>query len=110
MRFSRFLTMFCARPMREHNEVDDVMVLDGCLPPHWSWRELEPSVPPGFRHVPEWSNGFREVWTCDAMRATITYCEGDVSVAIALSDFAWAGYKRHAREFYLPPAPEPVSA
>lgn len=105
MRFSRFISMFCSRPMREHPEIDDVMVLDGFLPVHWTLRDLEPNIPTGFQYVEAWSDGFRSVWTNDAMRACISSVEGDISVAIGLSDIAWAAYRRSARAIYEPPVP-----
>lgn len=101
MRLSRFIARYCLRPMREHSEIDDVMVLDGSLPLGWTGRDLDANVPSGFRFEEAWSDEpYRLVWTCDAQRTAITYTEGDLDVAVALSDLAWAAYRRSCREFY----------
>ena len=57
-------------------------------------------LPPGFREIEEFSNGYRSVWCNDSLRTMITYCEGDISVTIDPDDTLYAGRMASAVEFY----------
>ena len=44
---------------------------------------VDDRLPEGFEEIPDFQDGhFRIVWKCDALRAIVTYCEGDITVTI----------------------------
>jgi hypothetical protein len=57
-------------------------------------------IPEGFTYVSEWSNGYREVFVSKQHLASITVCEGDLSVVLYHSYEAYEKGYREAEAFY----------
>lgn len=57
-------------------------------------------VPEGFEQVWEWNNGYREVYVSEENLATITVCEGDLSVVLYKSKESYQKGYQEAEEFY----------
>ncbi len=66
--------------------------------------ELWPLVPDGFEVAWGWcAEPYRIVWVNLEARAIITYCEGDVSIAISPTPEAFRDERLDARNFYGKP-------
>ena len=57
-------------------------------------------LPRGFDFVERWSNGFRQVFVNPETKSTVTFCEGDTTLAISPSDEVFEEELKASERFY----------
>jgi hypothetical protein len=63
---------------------------------------LGQKMPDSFYEVEGWSDGYyRNVWVSDDLRSVLTFCEGDVIIAVCPDDDSYVAEIRHAHRFYV---------
>lgn len=68
---------------------------------NWSNDAYTLPIPKGFDDVEEWNQApYRYVWVNPEARATITYCEGDVTIVLLASQEAYDAEIEDARRCY----------
>lgn len=65
-----------------------------------SIHEEEVRIPSSFEYVWAWSDGFRKVYISSEDLATITTCEGDISVSLCEDRQSFEAEMRGAEKFY----------
>lgn len=101
---SNLLSTFTSGDAREHPDLPNVWVFDGNVSPLLDSAQacaaIRERMPEPFLEVEAWSNAFRTVWNAPADRAQVTYCEGDVSVAICATDVDWRALQDSCADYY----------